>query len=143
MTNKLKLVIAGLMVAVALVTTNLSMGTPSASAQSPYCAVNPSMCTPLFCATYPQLCNIQQITPIYPIYPVVNYPCGYVGCVAPINTCAPIPVSPIYGYRPGCHYPIANYGVCAYGTYANPCNAPFVGGAPQRVNLAVSPAIVN
>jgi len=143
MTNKLKLVIAGLMVAVALVTTNLSMGTPSASAQSPYCQVNPSLCTPAFCAMYPQLCNIQQIYPIYPVYPInpVGYPCGYVGCVAPYNNCAPVPYSPVYGYRPGCNYQIANYGVCGYGTYANPCNGPFVGGVPARVNLAVSPAI--
>jgi hypothetical protein len=141
MTNKLKFVIAGLMVAVALVTTNLSMGTPSASAQSPYCAVNPSLCTPAFCAQYPQLCNIQQITPIYPIYPVVNYPCGYVGCINTYNTCAPVPYSSIYGYRPGCSYPIGNYGLCGYATYANPCNGPFIGGAPARINLAVSPAI--
>jgi hypothetical protein len=141
MTNKLKFVIAGLMVAVALVTTNLSMGTPSASAQSPYCAVNPSLCTPAFCAQYPQLCNIQQINPIYPIYPVVNYPCGYVGCINTYNTCAPVPYSPIYGYRPGCSYPIGNYGLCGYATYANPCNGPFIGGAPARINLAVSPAI--
>jgi len=138
MTNKLKLVIAGIMVAVALVTTNLSTGTPSASAQSPYCAVNPAMCTPPFCAQYPTLCNI---APVYPIYPVVNYPCGYVGCVAPINTCAPM-YSPVYGYRAPCNYQIANYNACAFATYANPCNAPFVGGAPARVNLAVSPAIV-
>jgi hypothetical protein len=134
------------MVAVALVTTNLSMGTPSASAQSPYCQVNPSLCTPMFCATYPQLCNIQQINPIYPIYPVVNYPCGYVGCVNTYNTCAPVPYSPIYGYRPGCTYPLAYNGynnLCGYATYANPCNGPFIGGAPARVNLAVSPAIAN
>jgi hypothetical protein len=144
MTNKLKLVIAGLMVAVALVTTNLSLGTPSASAQSPYCGLNPTLCTPAFCTTYPQLCNIQPVTPIYPVYPIVNYPCGYVGCVTPFNyTCAPVPFSPVYGYRPGCTYPIGNYGVCGYATYANPCNGPFVGGAPARVNLAVSPAIVN
>jgi len=139
----LKLVIAGLMVAVALVTTNLSMGTPSASAQSPYCAVNPSLCTPAFCATYPQLCG-QVINPIYPVYPVVNYPCGYVGCINTYNTCAPVPYSPIYGYRPGCNtYPIYNgyNGICGYATYANPCNGPFMGGAPARVNLAVSPAI--
>jgi len=145
MNNKLKLVIAGLMVAVALVTTNLSMGTPSASAQSPYCQVNPSLCTPMFCATYPQLCG-QVINPIYPIYPVVNYPCGYVGCVNTYNTCAPVPYSPIYGYRPGCTYPLAYNGynnLCGYATYANPCNGPFIGGAPARVNLAVSPAIAN
>jgi len=144
MNNKLKLVIAGLMVAVALVTTNLSMGTPSASAQSPYCAVNPSLCTPAFCATYPQLCG-QVINPIYPVYPVVNYPCGYVGCINTYNTyntCAPIPYSPIYGYRPGCNvYPTVYNGICGYATYANPCNGPFIGGAPARVNLAVSPAI--
>jgi hypothetical protein len=137
MTNKLKFVLAGLMVAVALVTTNLSMGTPSASAQSPYCAVNPTLCTPTFCATYPQLCNIQQINPIY------QYPCGYLGCVAPIYNCAPYPYSAVYGYRPGCNYP-TNYGFCGYPyNYVNPCNGPFVGGAPARVNLAVSPAIVN
>ena len=140
MTNKLKFVIAGLMVAVALVTTNLTVGTPSASAQSPYCGLNPSLCTPAFCATYPQLCNIQQINPIYPI---VNYPCGYVGCINTYNTCAPVPYSPIYGYRPGCNYPIYNgyNGICGYATYANPCNGQFIGGAPARVNLAVSPAI--
>lgn len=130
MTNKLKFVIAGLMVAVALVTTNLSMGTPSASAQSPYCAVNPSMCTPAYCASFPQICNV------YPIYPI--YPTTY---LAPYN-CAPIPYSPIYGYRPGCTYPTVYNNLCGYGFY-NPCNAPFVGGAPARVNLAVSPAIVN
>src|SRR6476646_10802643 len=111
MTNRLKLVLAGLMVAVALVTTNLSMGTPSASAQSPYCQVNPSLCTPAFCATYPQLCNVQQINPIYP-----TYPCGYVGCVAPYyNNCAVAPYSPIYGqiYRPPCNvYPLAYNNVC-------------------------------
>jgi hypothetical protein len=142
MTKKLKFVLAGLMVAVALVTTNLSMGTPSASAQSPYCQVNVSACTPQFCAMYPQLCNI-TVNPInqYPI----GYPCGYVGCIAPINNCAPV-YSPIYGYRAGCNYPIVNnyypnYGVCGY-PYGNICNAPFIGGAPQRVNLAVSPAIV-
>src|SRR6185436_4760071 len=119
MTNKLKLVLAGLMVAVALVTTNLSMGTPSASAQSPYCQVNPTLCTPAFCATYPQLCNIQPINP-YPIYPN----CGYVGCVAPVYNCAPVPYSLVYGqvYRPPCSYPIANVGYCGYTTYANPCN---------------------
>src|SRR5438552_226436 len=127
MTNKLKFVIAGLMVAVALVTTNLSMGTPSASAQSPYCQVNPTLCTPAFCATYPQLCNIQQINPIYPIYPIVNYnPCGYVGCVAPYN-CAPVPYSTIY--RAPCAYPLAYNGVCGY-LYSNPCNGPYIGGAP-------------
>jgi hypothetical protein len=77
--------------------------------------------------------------PINPIYPVT--PCGYVGCVAPIyNNCAPAPYSPIYGqiYRP-CTYPLGYpYGVCSYNA---PCNAPYVGGAPARINLAVSPAI--
>jgi hypothetical protein len=147
MTNKLKFVLAGLMVAVALVTTNLSMGTPSASAQSPYCAVNPTLCTPAFCVQYPTICNIQQINPIYPYYqnyPVVNYPCGYVGCINTYNTCAPVPYSPVYGYRPGCTYPLAyNNNVCGYAGYPynNVCNGPFVGGAPSRVNLAVSPAI--
>jgi len=142
MNNKLKLVIAGLMVAVALVTTNLSMGTPSASAQSPYCAMNATLCTPAFCSTYPQLCG-GIINPIYPVYPVVNYPCGYVACVNPYNTCAVAPYSAVYGYRPGCTYPIYNgyNNICGYATYANPCNGPFTGGAPARVNLAVSPAI--
>jgi len=141
MNNKLKLVIAGLMVAVALLTTNLTVGTPSASAQSPYCGLNPTLCTPAFCATYPQLCG-QVINPIYPVYPIVNYPCGYVGCINTYNTCAPIPYSPIYGYRPGCNvYPNVYNGICGYATYANPCNGPFIGGAPARVNLAVSPAI--
>jgi hypothetical protein len=145
MTTTLKLLFVGLMVAVALVTTNVTTGTPSAEAQSPYCQVNPSLCTPQFCATYPQLCN-QPVNPIYPIYPTYPIkpiypvsPCGYVACVAPISTCAPVPYSPIYGqlYRPPC----INYG-SPYGcTYNLPCNAPFVGGAPARVNLAVSPAI--
>jgi hypothetical protein len=143
MTNKLKFVIAGLMVAVALVTTNLSMGTPSASAQSPYCAGNPTLCTPAFCALYPAICNIQQINPIYPYYPIVNYNynnCGYLGCVAPYNNCAPV-YNGIYGYRSNCSYPLAYNGVCGYGLYSNSCNGPFIGGAPARVNLAVSPAI--
>jgi hypothetical protein len=97
----------------------------------------------MFCATYPQLCG-QVINPIYPVYPVVNYPCGYVGCVPTYNTCAPVPYSPIYGYRPGCTvYPTVYNGICGYATYANPCNGPFIGGAPARVNLAVSPAIAN
>src|SRR3954469_2000159 len=109
MNNKLKLVIAGLMVAVALLTTNLTVGTPSASAQSPYCGLNPTLCTPAFCATYPQLCG--QV--INPIYPIVNYPCGYVGCINTYNTCAPMPYSPIYGYRPGCNvYPNVYNGIC-------------------------------
>ena len=90
---------------------------------------------------YPQLCNIQ----INPIYPVVNYPCGYVGCVMPYNynNCAVAPYSAIYGYRPGCTYPIYNgyNNICGYGIYANPCNGPYIGGVPSRVNLAVSPAI--
>jgi hypothetical protein len=133
MTTKLKFVLAAMMVAMALVTANISMGTPSASAQSPYCQVNPTLCTQAFCATYPQLCNMPVVNPIYPVYPV--YPintCGYVGCVAPYN-CAPVPYSPIYGqiYRPPCTYPLAynNIGYCGYATYANPCNGPFVGGA--------------
>jgi len=143
MTAKLKFALAVVMVAVALVTANLSMGTPSASAQAPYCQVNPSLCTPAFCATYPQLCS-PQINP-YPIYPINN--CGgYIGCVAPIYNCAPVPYSLVYGqvYRPPCNtYPLAynNIGYCGYATYANPCNGSFVGGVPARINLAVSPAI--
>jgi hypothetical protein len=117
------------------------MGTPSASAQTPYCGLNPTVCTPAFCQTYPQLCApvVNPIYPVYPVYPINN--CGYVGCVAPY-TCAPVPYSPIYGqvYRPPCTIPY-NVGYCGYATYANPCNVPFVGGAPARVNLAVSPAI--
>jgi len=148
MTTKLKLLLAGMMVAVALVTANISVGTPSASAQAPYCQVNVGVCTQAFCAAYPQLCNMPVVNPIYPVYPV--YPvnnCGYVGCVAPYN-CAPVPYSPIYGqvYRPPCTYPLAynNIGYCGgYATYANPCNGPVIGGAPARVNLMVSPAIVN
>jgi len=146
MTNKLKFVIAGLMVAVALVTTNLSMGTPSASAQAPYCAVNPTLCTPAFCQTYPTLCA-GVINPIYPTYPIVNYNncgyAGYVGCIAPYNNCVPV-YNAIYGYRSPCNtYPLAyNNGICGYQIYSNPCNGPFIGGAPARVNLAVSPAIV-
>src|SRR5436190_2634253 len=139
MTAKLKFALAAVMVAAALVTANLSMGTPSASAQSPYCQVNPFVCTPAFCAANPQFCNIQQINP-YPIYPINN--CGYVGCVAPIYNCAPVPYSLVYGqvYRPPCNtYPLAynNVGYCGYATYANPCNSAFIGGAPARVNLAV------
>jgi len=147
MTTKLKFVLAAMMVAVALVTANISTGTPSASAQSPYCQVNPTLCTQAFCFTYPQLCNMPVVNPIYPVYPVypINNNCGYVGCVAPYN-CAPVPYSPIYGqvYRPPCNtYPLAynNIGYCGYATYANQCNVPFVGGAPARVNLMVSPAI--
>jgi len=79
----------------------------------------------------------------YPIYPINN--CGYVGCVSPyVNNCAPAPYSPIYGqiYRPPCYasniYPL-NYGYpCSYNTA---CNLPYAGGAPVRINLAVSPAI--
>jgi hypothetical protein len=141
MTAKLKFALAVVMVATALVTANLSMGTPSASAQAPYCQVNPSLCTPAFCATYPQLCA--PVNP-YPIYPINT--CGYVNCVAPIYNCAPVPYSLVYGqvYRPPCNtYPLAynNIGYCGYATYANPCNSPFVGGVPARINLAVSPAI--
>src|SRR5688572_24905657 len=142
MTAKLKFALAVVMVAVALVTANLSMGTPSASAQAPYCQVNPGLCTPQFCATYPQLCA-PQINPIYPVYPINN--CGYVGCVAPIYNCAPVPYSYVYGqvYRPPCNtYPVYNnIAHCGYATYANPCNRPFIGGVPARINLAVSPAI--
>ena len=137
MTKPLKLLLVGLVVAAALVTTNVSMGTPSAEAQSPYCAVNPTVCTPAFCAVYPQLCNNIITAPIYPINP-----CGIYGCLAPYNTCAPIPYSAIYGYRPGCYgnyvLPIFNNYVCNYGY---PCNAPYIGGAPAKINLAVSPAI--
>ena len=88
MNNKLKLVIAGLMVAVALVTTNLSVGTPSASAQSPYCALNPTVCTVTYCQTYPQICGsvINPIYPVYPVYPIVNYPCGYVAQNAGVHS---------------------------------------------------------
>jgi hypothetical protein len=142
MTNKLKFVIAGLMVAVALVTTNLSTGAPSASAQAPYCTMNPALCTPAFCAQYPTLC-VGVTNPIYPVYPIVNnYGCTYVGCVAPYNNCAPV-YTGIYGYRSNCAYPLAYTNVCGYGLYSNPCNGPVIGGAPARVNLMVSPAIVN
>jgi hypothetical protein len=138
MTTSLKLLLAGMMVAVAFMATNLTGGTPSANAQTPYCQVNPSMCTPSFCAAYPGVCN-QPVNP-WPVYPVVNpYPV-YPVQVAPIN-CAPVPYSAIYGtlYRPPCTYPLAYpYGVC---TYNAPCNRPFVGGTPARINLAVSPAI--
>jgi len=101
----------------------------------------------------PVVVNCGVINPIYPvnpypIYPVNNYPCGYVGCVQQYNynNCGTVPYSPIYGqvYRPPCNvYPLGYNNVCGYGynTYANPCNGPFVGGAPARVNLAVSPAI--
>jgi len=100
--------------------------------------------------TGPVVVNCGVINPFpvnpYPIYPI-NNTCGYVGCVAPYyNNCATVPYSPIYGqiYRPPCNaYPLAYNNICGYGynTYANPCNGPFVGGAPARVNLAVSPAI--
>jgi hypothetical protein len=88
---------------------------------------------------------IYPVYPNYPVYPVNNYPCTYVGCGVNYN-CAPVPYSPVYGqlYRPPCNtYPLAyGYnGICGYATYANPCNGPFIGGAPARVNLAVSPAI--
>jgi hypothetical protein len=140
MTKTLKLALAGLMVAVALVTANFSLGAPSAEAQSPYCAVNPSVCTPTFCATYPPLCNI-QVNPIYP-----TYPCGYVGCVPQVyNTCAPVPYSPIYGqlYRPCNPYPyVVHPTQCGYGyAYNQVCNLPQFAGAPAKINLAVSPAI--
>jgi hypothetical protein len=134
MTTKLKLVLAGLMVVAALVTTNLTGGTPSASAQSPYCAVNPSVCTPTFCATYPQLCNMT----VNPIFPVYQNPCGIYGCVPNYNTCAPVPFSPIYGYRPACA-PVVYGNQC--GAYYVNCHLPQFAGAPARVNLAVSPAI--
>jgi hypothetical protein len=140
MTAKFKFLLAGLMVAAALVTTNVSFGTPSASAQSPYCQVNPGVCTPAFCNQYPQLCN-QPITPIYPVYPINN--CGIYGCVTPYTyNCAPVPYSPIYGYnyRPPCTYPLAYNNICGIG-YAYQCNAPYLAGAPARVNVAVSPAI--
>jgi hypothetical protein len=134
MTKTLKLALAGLMVAVALLTTTYTMDTRSAEAQSPYCAMNPAVCTPQFCAANPALCNI---TPYYP-----GYPCTYVGCVQQpyYNTCAPAPYSPIYGqiYRP-CVYPYPYGNVCGYNM---PCNLPYVGGAPAKINLAVSPAIV-
>jgi hypothetical protein len=57
-----------------------------------------------------------------------------------------VPYSLVYGqvYRPPCNtYPLAynNIGYCGYATYNNPCNGPFIGGAPARINLAVTPAI--
>jgi hypothetical protein len=146
MTTKLKLLAAGLMVALALVSVNVKMGTPSASAQSPYCVANPAACTTAFCTTYPQLCNITLTNPYYP--------CGYVGCVNTIG-CAPVPYSPIYGFR-SCYnnvypivnnvYPYANYNYVCNNIYApysvyGGCNSPYVAGAPARINLAVSPAI--
>jgi hypothetical protein len=152
MTTKLKLLAAGLMVALALVSVNVKVGTPTASAQSPYCVANPAACTTAFCTTYPQLCNITLNNPYYP--------CGYVGCVNTVG-CAPVPYSPIYGFRP-CYnnytnlyptgyplnvYPYTNYNLACnnvypYGLYGG-CNSPYVAGAPARINLAVSPAIVN
>jgi hypothetical protein len=136
MVKPLKLAIAGVVVALALLSANLTMRTtPTADAQSPYCAVNPTVCTPAFCATYPGICNV--ISPIYPVGP-----CGYVNCISPISpiNCAPVPYSPIYGFRP-CTYPIAPYPLYPACNFNTPCNGPFVGGAPARVNLAVSPAI--
>jgi hypothetical protein len=105
--------------------------------------------------TGPVVVNCGVVNPIYPvnpypIYPINNYPCGYVGCIPQYNynNCGTVPYSPIYGqiYRPPCNtYPLGynNIGYCgsAIYTYASPCNGPFVGGAPARVNLAVSPAI--
>jgi hypothetical protein len=136
MVRTLKLAFAGAMVAVALLTANFSMGsTPSAEAQSPYCVVNgPTVCTPAFCATYPQLCNM-PVNPIYPVNPCGVYvygcgnPCGVYGCVNNPYTCAPVPFSPIYGYQyRSCapYYPIVH---------------PQLPGPPARVNLSVSPAI--
>lgn len=132
MVKPLKIAFAGTLVALALFAANLSMGkTPAADAQSPYCAVNPAMCTPAFCATYPQLCNVVPIHPIYPVHPV--YPVRPIHPVYPIHhTCAPVPVSPVYGYvyRP-CVYPVVpHYPIVQ------------VAGHPARVNVAVSPAIV-
>jgi hypothetical protein len=141
MTKTIKLALAGLMVAAALVTANFTMGTPSADAQAPYCAVNPGVCTPQFCAQYPQLCNYQQINPIYPVYPVHPvYPVYPVVNRYPVVNCAPVPYSPIYGYnyRPNCSYPYGYNNVCSYNL---PCNLPQVAGGPARINLAVSPAI--
>ena len=128
MTNKLKFVFAGLMVAVALVTTNLSMGTPSASAQSPYCAVNPTLCTPAFCATVPAALQHPAGQPDLPGLPelpgTLTYPCGYVGCIAPILQLRAGAVQPYLRplqarMQP---YPLAyNNDVCGY---ANPTLQP-------------------
>jgi hypothetical protein len=135
----LKLAFVGLLVAVALVTTNVKMGTPSAEAQSPYCAMNPQVCTPAYCATYPQICN--PINPGVPIYP--QTPCVYAGCFPAYNNCGPVPY-PIYNtlYRPPCTYPLVyNNTACVYPFYGIGCNLPYPGGVPARINLAVSPAI--
>jgi hypothetical protein len=129
MVKTLKLAFAGTLVALALFAANLSVQkAPSAEAQSPYCLLNGvNVCTPAFCATYPQLCQM----PVHPIYP-----CGTIyGCVPQVhhNVCAPVPFHPIYGlqYR-HCGYPIVPH---------YPIVHPQFAGHPARVNLAVSPAI--